>query len=149
MNIALDMASIYKIIVNDDTLKSLMNIPTAERSNYGILLDKYFLQTYVSDKFTNDGICRILLRSGVQTETNNEYVKWNPIIIEVFVPKSKDLQSGFQSKSLQITDRLYSLLNRQYVNSFKMIFVGCYELISNTVNYRRMAIKFDYKQIYS
>jgi len=148
MSLALDIASIYKVLVNDDALKSLMDIPITEKNNFGVLLDKYFLQTFISDKFTNDGCCRILMRNAMQSDTENDFVKWTPIIIEVYVPKNKDVQSGFQSKCFQITDRIQQLLHKKYVNSNKLYFISCYELISNSTNYRRIAQRFEFKKIY-
>ena len=147
MGIAKDYGDIMKILVNDDTLKTLMDIPVSEQTNYGLLTDKYFLQTFVSDKFTNDGICRLLIRSAMQTDTRNEYVKWHGVMIEIYVPKHKDLTTGFQTRINQIVDRLIELLNRTVVNYNKLIYAGSYESVSGSNNFKRENCKFEYKKI--
>lgn len=148
MSVASDSGAIMKILVNDSGLKTLMNIPIAEQTNYGLLVNKYFLQTYVSDKFTEDNICRILIRKGMQVDTNNDYVKWDNIIFEVFVPKVIDLMEGFQTRINQIQDSLITLFNREYVNSNKLYFCNTYEMVSGTRYFKRYLCKFEYKKIY-
>jgi hypothetical protein len=145
---AKDYGDVIKILVNDTTLKELMIIPTLEQTNYGLLVNKYFLQTYISEKFTEDGVCRLLVRSAMQSETNNEYIKWNGVLIEIYVPKSKDLMSGFETRINQISDRLQYLFNRQYINYNKLCFESCFELASISIYYKRYVCRFNYKKIY-
>jgi hypothetical protein len=147
MGVATDFGKIVKLLVNDTTLKTLMNIPTASMDNYGLLCDKYFLQTYISDKFTDDSICRLLIRSAMQNELN-EFVKWSGVIIEVYVPKSKDLVASFETKINQICDRLITLLHRVYVNDNKMYFINSYETWSASSYFKRYNCRFQYKKIY-
>jgi hypothetical protein len=147
MGSALDFGEIIKILVKDDTLKSIMDIPVSDRTNYGVLADKYIMQTFVSDKFTDDGVCRLLVRSAMQTDTSNEYVKWNGVIVEVYVPKHKDLMTGFQTRINQISDRLTQLLNRVYVNDNKLYYKNSYELPSSSNNFKRYNCKFEFKKI--
>lgn len=148
MSNAKDFGDIVKILVNDTTLKNLMCIPSSELTNYGLLVNKYFLQTYISEKFTDDGICRMLVRNAMQFETNNQFVKWNGVLIEIYVPKSKDLMDGFETRINQISDRLQTLFNRQFVNYNKLCFENCYELASISVHYKRYVCRYNYKKIY-
>jgi len=148
MSNAVDFGLIVATLVNDTTLKTLMNIPTADIENYGVLVNKYFLQTYVSDKFTNDDVCRILIRSGIQSETNNEFVKKNVVIIESYIPKVRDLLSGFQTRTNLINDRIQVLLNRKSFNDKTLWFVNSYEMISNSNYYKRHICRYEYKKIY-
>ncbi len=148
MSIAADFGAIIKILVNDSDLKELMDIPVASRTDYKVLIEKYFLQTMVSDEFTNDGICRLLVRNAPQRETNNDYVKWDGLIIEVYVPKSKDLTTGFQTRINQISDRLITLFNRNYINDNKLYFVNSFELTSRSNNFKRYVCTYEYKKIY-
>jgi hypothetical protein len=147
MSLALDYGEIIKVLVKDDTLKTLMDIPTSEKTNYGVLVNKYIMQSSISDQFTDDGICRLLVRNSMQTETTNEFVKWNGVIIEVYVPKSKDLMTGFQTRINKISDRLTQLLNRVYINYNKLYFVNSYELPSGSNNFKRYNCKFEYKKV--
>lgn len=148
MSNAVDYGEIMKVLVNDSELKTLMLISTLDQSNYGLLVDKYFLQTYVSDKFTNDGICRILIRNGIQQEiSNNDYVKWNSVIFEIFVPFSKDLVDGFQTRINKICDRLIKIFNRTYINYNKLVYCDNYEIPSLSANFKRYNCKFEYKKI--
>jgi len=148
MSLATDYAGVISVLVNDSTLKTLMLIPTADQTNYRLLLEKYFLQTFISDVFTDDGVCRIIIRSDLQTETNNDYVKFNGVIFEVYIPKAKDLMSGFQTRINQIADRLIALFNREYVGVNKLYFTRCVELASYTNYFKRYYLKFEYKAIY-
>ena len=145
---ASDFSLVVKTLINDDDLKALMNIPVADRQNYGLLVNKYFLQTYVSDKFTNDSVCRLLIRSGIQMETRNEFVKWNVVVIESYVPKIIDLMTGFETRTNQIDRQIQTLLNRQVINDKKLTFTSSYEMISNSNYYKRQVCRYQYKQIY-
>jgi len=145
---AVDFGMVVKILINDDELKTLMNIPNNEQQNVKQLVNKYFLQTYVSDEFTNESICRLLIRSGIQMETGNEFVKWNFVVIESYVPKIIDLMSGFQTRTNLIDRRIQKLLNRQIINDKKLIFTSSYEMISNSNYYKRQVCRYQYKQIY-
>jgi hypothetical protein len=147
MGYAKDYGDIVAILMVDSTLKTLMDIPVNEQTEYGILADKYIMQTYVSDKFTDDGVCRILVRAGVQMETTNEFVLWNGVIIEVYVPKFKDLAENFQTRINQIVDRLIILLNRQLINDNKLYFKNAYEQVSESINFKRYYVKFEYKKV--
>ncbi|MGE5438084.1 MAG: hypothetical protein ACM3O3_12800 [Syntrophothermus sp.] len=147
MGAATDYGQIIKILVNDEDLKTLMDIPVNEKTNYGLLTQKYFLQTFVSDEFTGDGVCRLLVRAGMSIDTNNEYVKRQGLIIEVYVPKSKDLMSGFETRTNKISDQLVKTLNRIYVNDNKLIYQDSYETMSGSNNYKRQYVKFEYKKV--
>lgn len=143
-----DFGAIMRILVNDNDLKNLMNIPVGEQTNFGLLVQKYFLQTYISEEFTDDGVCRLLIRSAPQTDTNNPYIKFNGLIIEIYVPKSKDLVSGFQTRINQISDRLQIIFNHIYVNDNKLIFKRGHELPSATRYFKRYFTLYEYKKIY-
>lgn len=146
--IAKEFGLIMKTLVNDTTLKQLMLIPPSDIDNFGILISKYFLQQFVSDVFTDDGICRLLVRKGFGMQTNSDYVKKDSVIIEAFVPSYKDLMTGFETRTNQITDRLISLLNRQSFNDVKLVFNTAYESISGTNYFKRYSLRFEYKKIY-
>lgn len=148
MSNALDFSFIYRTLINDTELKTLMNIPNENINNFRVLVDKYFLQTYVSDKFTSDAICRLLLRSGMQFETNNDFVKWNGVFIEIYIPKVIDIMEGFMTRTNLIAERIQKLLNRKYINDNKLYFISTYELIANSVYYKRHLCRFNYKKVY-
>jgi hypothetical protein len=145
---AADFGAIMRILVNDNDLKNLMNIPISDQTNYGLLIQKYFLQTYISEEFTDDGVCRLLIRSSPQSDTNNPYVKFNGLIIEIYVPKSKDLVEGFQTRINQISDRLQSIFNHVYINDNKLIFNKGHDLPSATRYFKRHFTSYEYKKIY-
>jgi hypothetical protein len=146
--IAKEFGLLMQRLVNDSTLKTLMNIPVSEISDYGVLVDKYFIQSYVSYKFTEDSICRLLIRKGSTTQTNNSYVKRDTIVIEVFVPTSIDMLEGFETRTNKICDRLITLLNRFTVNDCNIIFNTSYESISGTNYFKRYTNRFEYKKVY-
>ena len=148
MSLATDYAGVMSVLVNDDDLKDLMNIATADQTDYRLLLDKYFLQTFISDEFTDDGVCRLLIRSDLQKKTNNEYVKFNGVMFELYVPKTHDYMTAFQTRINQISDRLIVLFNREYINENKLIFTECHEMASFTKYFKRHIIKFEYKKIF-
>ncbi len=147
--IAKEFGLIMKTLVNDTTLKQLMLIPVNDQSDYGLLVTKYFIQQFVSDVFTDDGICRILLRKGFGTQTNNDYVKRDSVIIEVYIPSYKDLLDGFETRINHITDRLITLLNRNSFNDVKLVYNTAYEAISGTNYFKRYNIRFEYKKVYT
>ena len=148
MSLAADYAGIMNVLVNDSTLKTLMNIATADKTNYKVLLDEYFLQTHTSDVFTNDGICRICLRNDLQRDTTNDYVKFNGVILEMYIPKTIDYMTAFQTRTNQITDRLIVLFNNEYINENKLKFHSSNELASSQKFFKRQYCKFEYKKIY-
>jgi hypothetical protein len=139
---------IVKTLVNDSALKTLMNIPVSEQTDYTLLVKKYFLQTDISDEFTDDGLCRLLIRRGAQRDTGSVYIKFDNLIIEIYVPKSKDFMSGFQSKIIQIADQLQTLLNHQTFSDRKLIFANAYEMPSGSKFFKRYNVRFEFKNIY-
>lgn len=146
--IAKEFGLIMQTLVNDTTLKQLMLIPSSDLNDYGLLVTKYFLQQFVSDVFTDDGVCRLLIRKGFGSQTNSDYVKRDSVIIEVYIPSYKDLMAGFETRINQVSDRLIKLLNRKSFNDVKLIYITAYESISGTNYFKRYAIRFEYKKIY-
>lgn len=148
MDNAVDMANIYKKLIQDSALKTLMNIDVSEHNDYGLLLDKYFLQTYVSDKFTETPVCRLLIRYGSPMDTNNYYVNWNYIRIESYVPITIDIMENFESRSIKISDRICEVLKSELINDRKLKPKQAYELISNSNWFKRYITVLEYKKVY-
>lgn len=148
MDNAQDMASIYKKLIQDSTLKTLMNIDESSHNDYGTLMDDYFLQSYISDKFTDTPICRLLIRFGSPMETNNYYVNWNYIRIESFVPNCIDIMEQFKSRTLEISDRIGTVLTSEKINDRSLKVKQSYELISNSNYFKRYITVMEYKKPY-
>jgi len=146
--IAKEFGLIIKTLVNDTELKQLMLIPSSEIDNYGVLVEKYICQKYVSDIFTEDGVCRLLIRKGVSTQTNSDYVKRDSVIIEVYIPSYKDIMEGFETRINKISERLIKLLNRKKFNDVTVIYNTTYEAICGTNYFKRYINRFEYKKIY-
>ena len=149
MDNAIDMGLIFKTLIQDSTLKTLMNIDSALHSNYSELVDKYFLQTYVSDKFTETPICRLLIGFERPYDTNNRYVHWNYIKIESYVPTCIDMSEGYQSRTLLISDRIANVLMENLINDRNLEVCEPYELISNSNYFKRYVTVMKYKKVYS
>jgi hypothetical protein len=148
MDNANDMSLIFKVLIQDSTLKTLMSIDSSLHDDYSTLLDNYFLQTYISDKFTNTPICRLLIRYGLPMSTNNNYVKWNYIRIESYVPVCIDIMENFESRTLKISDRIGSLLESNSINDRNLKVSQPYELISNSNWFKRYVTVLEYKKVY-
>lgn len=146
---AKDFGSFMKVLLNDTELKNLMLIPISEQTNYSKMLSDYFVETYTSDTITTTGICRLLIRSAPQNSTNNMLVKEDNLIIEVYVPTSKDRMPGFERRSNQIIDQLIKLFHRELINDKRLRLEARHELASSVVGFVRMYTQFSYKSIYS
>jgi len=139
---------IIKTLVNDSTLKTLMNISLFEQTDYSLMIKKYFLQTDVTDEFVDDGSCRLLIKRGIQRDTGCNYIKFDNLVIEIYCPKFKDFMTEFQSRTIQIADRLQTLLNHVSFSDRKLIFVNAYEMPSGTKFFKRYNVRFEFKNIY-
>lgn len=148
MDNSTDMGLIFKSLIQDSELKTLMNIDSTLHENYSELIDKYFLQTYVSDKFTDTPVCRLLIRFGSPMPTNSYYVNWNYLKIEIYVPISIDIMESFESRTLQISDRIGNLLMANSINDRNIRVIQPYELISNSNFFKRYVVTAQYKKVY-
>jgi hypothetical protein len=149
MSDATDFGKVVETLINDSTLKTLMNISVANQSNYGLLADEYFIQTYVSSKFIETPVCRLLINSWFPEDTNNQYVKLNYLRIESYVPVVIDLMSGFESRTRKISDRLRYLLNHKEINYRNLVFKNSHGQASGTNYFERYITIFEYKKVYT
>ena len=151
MSLATDRKAIFLKLFQDDTLKTLMKIPTVDKNNLGKVRDLYITHSYGSDTIITNLNCRILFRNVPLTGTNNQYVKWDGIIFEIFVKNSEEYtveSDGLIRRQEAIADRLYELLARQYVASMKFEPVDRGDLYCGTEGYKRYFVKFTYKRIF-
>lgn len=148
MDNATDMSLIFKSLVQDSTLKTLMNIDSSLHNNYSTLIDSYFLQTYISDKFTNTPVCRLLIRFGLPMPTNSSHVKWNYIRVESYVPICIDIMENFKSRTLEISDRVGEVLIASSINDRNLKVLQAYELISSSNWFKRYVTVLEYKKVY-
>lgn len=146
---AKDYGQIMKLLLNDTELKNLMLISLVDQTNYTKMTTDYFVGTYTSDTLTVDGVCRLLIRSAPQNSTNNMFVKENNLLIEIYVPTSKDRLAGFERRINQISDRLIVLFHRKLVNDRRFHLEASNELQSSMTGYRRAYVQFSYKRIYT
>jgi hypothetical protein len=148
MDNATDMSLIFKSLIQDSTLKTLMNIDSSLHNDYSTLIDNYFLQTYISDKFTNTPICRLLIRFGTPMATNNYYVNWNYVRVESYVPVCIDIMENFESRTLKISDRIGEVLSTSSINDRNLRIFQPYELISSSNWFKRFVTVLEYKKVY-
>lgn len=146
---AKDFGSFMKVLMNSKELCDLMLIPIEEQSNYSKMLTDYFVETYTSDTITTTSVCRLIIRSAPQSSTNSVYIKEDNLVIEVYVPSSKDRVAGFERRINQIADRLINIFNRQLVNDRKLNLEARHELASGIPGFQRYYLQFSYKRIYS
>lgn len=158
---ATDFGKMMALLMHDDILKKLMLIPTASLVDYTTLLNKYFIEAFTSEVVTDDGVCRLIIKSAPQTPTGSQYVKDDNVIIEVFVPTSKDRVAGFERRGNQIIDELITLFtkrkkndkgtlvnNSQLINGKRMKLEGRNELTCASVNFKRQFVQFSYVKVY-
>jgi hypothetical protein len=145
------MGQLMDLLIKDTELKTLMNINSTDINNPTTLRKKYFLQTYVNSQTVTDPICLILIRDAPSSDTNNEFVKINGVIIEIFVHDSVDTAgiSGYKRRTHQISDRITKLLHRKLICDSLVKFVDGNELQSSTANFKRSYVRFQYKAIYA
>ena len=147
-NSSKDFGELMIILLNDTRLKELMLIPQSEINNFGLLIQKYFIETHDSDILTTEKICRLLVRTAPQNPTRNHRVYEDSVLIEIYVPANKDRTEGFQRRVKQICDRLIRLLHQKRVNGNLFKLSGHNELSSGTNDFRRYFVKFDYFKVY-
>lgn len=148
------MGNLMKLLVDDTELKTLMKISVADQSNYKLLTTKYIQSTFISDTILTEPICVLLVRDTPQSQSNNEFVKFDGVIIEIYVHSSIDTAgtagiNGFKRRTHMIADRLVQLLHRQYLGSDLYKLVDKNELQSATPNFRRYYVRFEYKAVYA
>lgn len=145
------MAALMELLINDTELKTLMNINEADQENYSLLTNTYFLQTYVLDNALNDPMCVLLIRTAPKQSTDNQFVMFDNIIIEIFVHNNLDTFgiSNYKRRIHLIQDRIIKLLNRKYVGNDLYMFVDGNELQSSTPLFHRFYVMFRYKSIYA
>ena len=160
--VAKDYSQMVLALMNDQILCDLMLIPKLEQKNT-LMYGKYFVEAFTSSVITLDGICRLLIKSAPQSFTNNQFVKEDSVIIEVFVPVKKDRSGvGFERLSNQIIDRIYTIFTKKrqnrttlewsksaLINDKKMCLEGRNELNSPSLDFIRMFIGFSFKRVYS
>ena len=150
--------------MHDTELKTLMLIPTAALTNYTTLVTKYFIEAFTSEVLTDDGVCRLVIKSAPQLSIGSQYVKEDNIIIEIFVPNTKDRVANFERRSNQIIDEIITLFTKKkksvqdtqeviladsaLINGRKMVLEGRNELQSGSVGFKRMFVQFSYKRVY-
>jgi hypothetical protein len=146
--VASDFGAIMKVILNDTELKTLMLIPTIDQSDYSKMLTNYFVETYTSEAITTSSICRLLIRSAPSSNTNNIMVREDNLVIEVYVPTSKDRMALFERRSNQIVDKLIKLFHMKSVSDRNFKLEARHELASSVTGFVRMYTQFSYKKVY-
>jgi len=122
------------------------------------MIDKYFCEAVTMGTITTAPICRIVITSNPQSNTNNMYIKEDVLAIEVFVPNGtsqalfRDRMPGFEvleRRSYLIVDKILEILNNKPVNDRMLRLVTRHELACNTVGFCRHFIQFSYLRVYS
>lgn len=128
-----------------------MKINDIDQSNYNLLTAKHFKQTFPSDLLADEPICALLIRTGPLSDTENPDVKFEKVIIEIYVHNSIDTAGieGFRCRTHMIVDRLIRLLHKKYINNDYYRLSAKNELQSSTPEFKRYSVTFQYKSIYS
>jgi hypothetical protein len=147
LSLAEESKALFLVLYNDDTLKSLLLIPTADKTNMAKVRDTYIVQSYGSDDIVTNESCKIIYHDISLTETNNDYCKLDGIVFEIYV-KGASEYSGLDRRQFLIAGRLNYLLSRKYVGSLKFKPIDKGELYCSTQNYKRYFVKYRYKRIY-
>jgi len=158
---AKDFGQMMTLLMHDEILRGLMLVPVTTPVNYNTLLAKYFIEAFTSEVLTDDGVCRLVIKSAPQLSIGSQYVKEDNVIIEVFVPNTKDRVAGFERRSNQIIDQIIILFTKKkknaqgiipldsaLINGRRMVLEGRNELASGSVGFKRQFVQFSYKKIY-
>jgi len=147
--ISLDQAQMMAIMTNDIILKQLMLVPTNVFTNFAELRINYFVEGYIAESIVIPNVCRLLIKSAHMSPTNNEFVKENNVIIEVFVPSSQDRMTGFERRTNIIIGRLIKLFHNQMIHNRKFKLETSNELFSSEVGFKRAFVMFSFKRAFS
>ena len=160
--VATDYGKMMSLLMHDDELKSLMLIPTVFLKDYTVLMNKYFIEAFTAENITDDGICRLVIRSAPQSPTGSQFVKEDNVIIEIFVPIKKDRVEFFERRINKLIDRIIVLFirkkkndkgviksNSALINNRKMCLENRQELSSSSPEFKRAFVQFSYKRVYS
>ena len=147
--IATDQGKMLILMTNDIILKQLLLVPQNVFTNFAELRINYFVEGYTAESIVIPDVCRLLIKSAPMSSTNNEFVKENNVIIEVFVPSSKDRMDNFERRTNLIISRLMKLFHNQVINDRKFKLVTMNDLQSSVVGFKRAYVQFNYKRSYS
>lgn len=151
MSLTSERKQIFLTLYNDTTLKNLLKIPATEKTNIAKVRDKYITNNFGSDTIIVEESCRIIYHNVPLTETQNQFVKWDGIIFEIFVKNADEYNAttnALDRRQELIADRLIELLSRKYVGSLKFEPKDKGDLYSATQGYKRYFVKFAYKRIF-
>lgn len=143
---------IFLTLYNDLKLKDLMDIPTIDKNNVVKIRDNYIISTFNTDALIISETSRILFRNTNLIETNNFMVKRDSIIFDIYVKNSEEFTTDpvdrLLRRQLLIAERIYELLAYKTIGNMKFYFADKGDLMSNTQNYKRYFIRFDYKIVH-
>jgi hypothetical protein len=151
VSLASERKELFLTLYNDAQLKTLMKIPAVDINNMAKVRDTYITHAYGSDTIILSESCRILYRNVPLSATNNQFVKWDGIIFEIFVKDSDQYNvttNALDRRQEMIADRLLALLGRQYVGDLKFEPVDKGDLYCATSGYKRYFVLFKYKRIF-
>lgn len=151
MSLASERKELFLTLYRDETLKTLLKIPSVDINNMAKVRDTYITHSYGSDTIITDVACRILYRNVPLSETRNQFVRWDGIIFEIFVRNSDEYNvttNALDRRQEMIADRLLKLLGRQYVGAWKFEPIDKGDLYCSTSGYKRYFILFRYKRIF-
>ena len=147
--IATDQGKLLIMLTNDIILKNLMLVPSSVFTNFAELRINYFVEGYTAEAIVIPDVCRLLIKSAPMSSTNNEFVKENNVIIEVFVPTSKDRMDKFERRTNLIIGRLTKLFHNEIINGRKFKLAGGNDLQSSITGFKRAYVQFSYRRVYS
>ena len=147
--IATDYGQIMITLTNDIELKQLLLVPQNVFTNFAELRINYFVEGYIAESIVIPNTCRLLIKNASMSPSNNEFVKENNVIIEVFVPSSQDRMTGFERRTNIIIGRLIKLFHNQMIHNRKFKLETSSELLSSEVGFKRAYVQFSYKRVYS
>ena len=127
-----------------------MLIPTANRKNIKMFIEKYFVEDALSDELVTDEDVRILYYETEGSLFGNPHILQKYLEFDIFV-KNASLFNATNDR-LQRRDKLilarlkHQLLGESHVCGLRFSYVDDYHLGAKTVGYRRYHAVFSYKQ---
>ena len=145
------LKAIRLLLFNDEKLKELMAIPEDDYYSIIAFRDKYCIAgAGTFENIEMDIPVRLLLFWSTMTQTNNNFVNYRPLDIEIWVQRSHEYgvtNNVFDRRQELIASRIKYLLTKDRIEHFKFVFDDMNDMRSNTQDYHRFFIRFRVKYI--
>lgn len=143
-----DIDSVINVLIKDNELLKLIDVPEDIISDDKILIDKYF-NDYRDIKIDDSIKCFITIDSVYNEDTNNPYIKLYKIVLKINVHKDFVFDENYDSRYDLIEDQFKKMLNHKRIDEDRMFlrFNNHYSSMSYVKDFGCYIIEYEYKKV--